>query len=132
MPDLATNSATIQTYRSGKSTMRIVASVILAVCAGAALAQAARPPKFEPIAEPPPLAIGIDNDGVADRGVRIAPQSIETIEETRPDGKRVVRIRNPNGSEYMLIEDRGDGTYARQVPSDSGVRIPLWILYEFW
>ncbi|MFN0300203.1 MAG: DUF2782 domain-containing protein [Burkholderiales bacterium] len=111
--------------------MRFVASVILAVCAGTVLAQAPRPPKFEPIAEPPPLAIGIDNDGAVDRGVRIAPRSNETIEESLPNGKHVVRIRNPNGTEYMLIEDRGDGTYARQIPSDSGVRIPLWILYEF-
>jgi hypothetical protein len=79
----------------------------------------------------PRLAIGIDNDGAIDRGVRIAPRSNETIEESLPNGKHVVRIRNPNGTEYMLIEDRGDGTYARQVPSDSGVRIPLWILLEF-
>lgn len=111
--------------------MRAIAFIVVVLCAGAADAQNRPAPKFEPIAEPPPLAIGIDNEGALDRGVRIAPRASETIEETRPDGKHVVRIRNPNGSEYMLIEDRGDGTYARQVPSDSGVRIPLWILLEF-
>ncbi len=111
--------------------MRAFASLVFALSTGVALAQARPPQKFQPIAEPPPLAIGVDNDSAADRGVRIAPRANETIEEYRADGKHVVRIRNPNGSEYMLIEDRGDGTYGRQNPSDSGVRIPLWILYEF-
>jgi Protein of unknown function (DUF2782) len=111
--------------------MRIIALLVLALGMGIALAQSRPPQKFEPIAEPPPLPIGIDNDEATDRGVRIAPRASETIEEYRPDGKHVVRIRNANGSEYLLIEDRGDGTYSRQNPSDSGVRIPMWILHEF-
>lgn len=100
--------------------------------AGAATAQVAPPPpQLEPITERPPALIGFDEDSAAERGIRLAPGAAERVEESVIDGRRVVRVINPNGTEYELIEDLGDGTHARQNAHDSGVRVPRWVIFRF-
>ena len=89
------------------------------------------PPKLEPIPEPPPQTIGIDRDGALERGVRLSPRSAETIDEFVLDGRRIIDVSNANGSEYYLIEDLGDGTFAGQNSQDSRVRVPRWVILRF-
>lgn len=85
------------------------------------------PPKLEPIPEAPPPAIGIDNDAGPEAGVRLAPQDGERIEEVLIDGRRVLRVVNPNGTEYVLIEDVAGGA-PTQGPGRSPAAVPLWVI----
>jgi hypothetical protein len=111
--------------------MRWLALLFLAVATSVAIAQAPPPPQIEAVPELPAPASAVEADPFAERATRPAPRSSEEIERSFRDGRHVSRVRNPAGAEYMLIEDRGDGTYIGQVPSDSGVRPPLWILFKF-
>lgn len=105
-------------------------SFALALPAGQALAQNRNvppPPKLEPIPEAPPPAIGLDNNPTPEAGVRLSPEGGERIEETVIDGRRVVRVINPNGSEYMLIEDVAGGGPV-QGAGRSPIAVPLWVI----
>lgn len=113
--------------------MVVPGRIICAACALAVSASTfaqAQVPKLEPVPEPPP-AIGFDQDSSLESGVRLSPRGDEIIEETIKDGFHTVRVRTANGWEYMLVEDLGDGQYARQRAHDSGVRIPMWVLRRF-
>lgn len=106
--------------------------IALALAAGVAVAgEAPRPPQIEPLPEPPPQSIGFDADPAMERGVRISPRAGESIEETIVDGRRVIRVHTPGGAQYVIREDLGDGTHARQTPGDTGVRVPMWVIVEF-
>lgn len=89
------------------------------------------PPRLEPIAEPPPPTIGIDIDTSNERGVRLSPGADNRVEDLVIDGKRNVRVANPDGSEYYLIEDLGDGTVTGQNSQDSRIRTPRWLILSF-
>jgi hypothetical protein len=106
-------------------------ALLALVVAQSAIAQAPPPPRLEPIPEPPPQSIGIDNDAAPDRGIRLTPGADERVEETVIDGKRAIRVINPNGTEYYLIEDLGDGTQTGQNSQDSRVRVPRWVIRRF-
>jgi hypothetical protein len=110
--------------------MRWLALLLLAVDMSVAIAQGP-PPQLEAIPELPAPVSAVDVDPSADRENRPVTRFSEEIERSFRGGRHVSRVRNPAGAEYMLIEDRGDGTYLGQVPSDSGVRPPLWILFQF-
>ncbi|MSQ19369.1 MAG: hypothetical protein EXR39_07360 [Betaproteobacteria bacterium] len=109
------------------STVAMGASIVV----GANVANAQTPPQFEAVPALPEPASSADIDPFANQVSRPALRSSEEVERSFRDGKHVSRVRNPAGAEYMLIEDHGDGTYLGQVPSDSGVRPPLWILFKF-
>jgi len=126
----------IEMYRPSPAavfrTGRIAIVVALVFATGAALAgEAPRPPRLEPLPEPPPQSIGFDADPASERGVRISPRAGDAIEETTVDGRRVIRVHTPGGGQYVIREDLGDGTYARQTPGDTGVRVPMWVIVEF-
>lgn len=101
-----------------------------AVALSASVCAQSPAPKLEPVPEPPP-AIGLDQDGSIERGVRLSPRGDEIIEESIKDGFHTVRVRTASGWEYMLVEDLGDGHYARQRAHDSGTRIPMWVIRRF-
>lgn len=107
-----------------------IACTICALAFGAGVCAQTSAPRLEPVPEPPP-AIGLDQDSSIERGVRLSPRGDEIIEETIKDGFHTVRVRTANGWEYMLVEDLGDGQYARQRPHDSGTRIPMWVIRRF-
>ncbi len=103
---------------------------ILALVLSASVCAQAPAPKLEPVPEPPP-AIGLDQDSSIEHGVRLSPRGDEIIEESIKNGFHTVRVRTASGWEYVLVEDLGDGQYARQRPHDSGVRIPMWVIRRF-
>ena len=108
--------------------MRRILSVLLVLCASAALAQS-RPPKLEPLPEPPPPPPMPSSD---EPSVRIPVQEGDKVEEVR-DGGRVVAIRvtPPNGKPYYLIDTAGNGAWVRRETLDSGVRPPMFPIYQF-
>ncbi|MBU0620363.1 MAG: DUF2782 domain-containing protein [Gammaproteobacteria bacterium] len=103
-----------------------MALACLAVTAYAAQPEA--PARAEP---PPPPQMSADN-GVDEPQVTIIKQSELTIEEYRANGRLyMIKVTPKVGAPYYLVDDRGDGRFARQDSMDSGLRVPRWIIKRF-
>ena len=106
---------------------RLLPALALLVALPAAAQQ--RPLDLEPVPEPPPSQIGFDQSG--ESGVTIAPREGRVEEILTPEGFQVIRVTTPEGLEYVLQENQGDGSFARQQSGDSGVRAPQWVIFRF-
>lgn len=105
----------------------LVAILCFASCA--ALAQQQRPPKLEPLPEPPPPPLVRDSD---EPGVRIAPQQGDRVEEYREGGRvTMLKVTPPHGTPYYLIDTTGNGNWMRRDSLDDGVRVPVWTIKTF-
>jgi hypothetical protein len=108
--------------------MRRLVLILLASFVSAAMAQT-RPPKLEPLPEPPPPpAI----PGPDEPQVRIPVQEADKVEEIR-DGGRVVmlKVTPPGGKPYYLVDTTGTGTWMRRDGLDDGLRVPMWPIITF-
>lgn len=64
--------------------------------------------------------------------VTITKQTEQTIEEYRVGGRLyMIKITPKHGKPYYLVDDRGDGKFARQEGLDTGFRPPRWVLHQF-
>ena len=87
-----------------------------------------RPPRPSP-RRPPPMTM---ERGIDEPQVNIIKQTEQTIEEYRVGGKLyMIKITPKHGAPYYLVDDRGDGKFARQESLDSGFRVPRWIIKSF-
>ncbi len=78
---------------------------------------------------PPPMSTG---DAIDAPEVKIIKQKDQTIEEYRIGGKLyMIKVTPKYGPPYYLVDDRGDGKFARQESLDSGFRVPRWIIKSF-
>jgi hypothetical protein len=110
--------------------MRRLLATLLVSVAFAAVAQQ-RPPKLEPLPEPPPPPISA-GPGVDEPRVRIPVQEGDRIEPIRQDGRVVaVKVTPPNGKPYYLIDTTGTGGWIRRESLDDGVRFPMFPILEF-
>ncbi|MFY9260142.1 MAG: DUF2782 domain-containing protein [Gallionella sp.] len=67
-----------------------------------------------------------------DTGVTITKQAEQTIEEYRMGGRLyMIKVTPKGGVPYYLVDDRGDGKFARQESLDTGFRPPQWIIHRF-
>lgn len=84
-----------------------------------------------PSAPPPPPMDA--NEAPSDEPVvTITKQTEQTIEEYRVAGKLyMIKITPKIGKPYYLVDDRGDGKFARMESLDSGFRPPRWVLFRF-
>ena len=90
------------------------------------------PPKLEPLPEPPPAAPEIANDPELEAQVTIVRRENETIEEFRVNGRlTMMKITPLHGRPYYLIANATDGTFVRRDSLDTGLRVPLWVLFSF-
>lgn len=103
-------------------------------------ALAADPVKLEPLPPPPELpaasAVQPVNTPVDDRtdesAVTITKQAEQTVEEYRVAGRLfMIKVTPKGGVPYYLVDDRGDGKFARQESLDTGFRPPQWIIHRF-
>jgi hypothetical protein len=93
-------------------------------------ATAQQPPELEPLPEPPPPAVALDEEALAERGVRIEPG--ERAEEFVAAGKRVIRVTRPNGAVYDLIEQQGGAGSAQSGDASStNFSVPQWLLFRW-
>src|SRR4051812_21916482 len=92
---------------SFRSRFRHGAAALLLAAALPAAAQ--QPPRLEALPEPPPLPPGAEGDQPGEPSVDIRRGENQQIEETVVNGQRVVRVTQPDGNVYYLLEDRGDG-----------------------
>lgn len=106
--------------------MRLITTMLLIGLTNAALAES-----VQPIPSPPPM-----NNEAADADleppVTIIQQAEQTVEEYRANGKLyMIKIIPKIGVPYYLVDDLGDGKFARQESLDSGVRMPRWVIHKF-
>jgi len=84
-----------------------------------------RPPGLKPV---PGGAPGPD-DAPA---VTIKPSGQGSVVEYRTNGKLyMIKVTPKVGKPYYLIDQKGDGQFARQDSLDSGMRPPMWVVKEF-
>ena len=113
--------------------MRKIVFAVLFCFAAAALAQApARPPNLQPLPPPPPPPPGMELDPTLEPQVTIRKRGEDTVEEYRIAGRLyMVKVTPPHGVPYYLIDQRGDGTFTRQESSDTGLRVPMWVIHSW-
>lgn len=110
----------------------ILKSVFFAAALAVALPAAAQDrSKAQPIPEPPPPP-GMELDPALEPQVTILKRGEDTVEEYRVAGKLyMIKVTPPGGKPYYLIDERGDGKFARQEAHDSGIRPPMWVIHQF-
>lgn len=124
--------------------MRLLAFLLLGGVSLTALAGQPVPANLEPLSPPPaltpvsdvPVISGVSTtrpQDVADEpAVTITKQAEQTIEEYRMGGRLyMIKVTPKGGVPYYLVDDRGDGKFARQESLDSGFRPPQWIIHRF-
>lgn len=105
------------------------ALLILAFAFAMPVAAQAPPPQLEPVPEPPPeIGLGSSPTGPA---VSIQPGSQDRTEEYNIDGRRYVRVVQPNGHEYYLVEDLAQAGLAPSEQSTDNISVPQWQLLQF-
>src|SRR5512137_92100 len=107
--------------------MRLLALLLLACLSASAYAE--QPSNLKPLPPPPSLD---PNESPDEPQVTITKQTEQTIEEYRSNGKLyMIKVTPKHGKPYYLIDDRGDGKFARQESLDSGLRVPSWVILKF-
>jgi hypothetical protein len=109
--------------------MRLIALFLLACLSSAVYAEDVKPSDLKPLPPPPALDPSESPD---EPQVTITKQTDQTVEEFRSHGKLyMIKITPKHGKPYYLIDDRGDGKFARQESLDSGLRVPQWVILKF-
>ncbi len=105
-----------------------LAVLVCALFGSIANAQQKRPPKLEPLAEPPPPPPMPIEEPV----VRVPVQQGDKIEEVREGGRVVMlKVTPPHGRPYYLVDTTGSGNWMRRDSLDDGVRVPMWPIHTF-
>ena len=108
-----------------------IASLAFFIAVGAT-AQKAPPQRLEPLPEPPPPPPEIANDPELEPQITIVRRQTETIEEYRVNGRlTMVKVTPKTGRPYYLVADGADGAFIRRDSLDSGLRVPMWLLFSF-
>ncbi len=109
--------------------MRLIALFFLVCLSSAVYAEDGKPSDLKPLPPPPVLDPSESPD---EPQVTITKQTEQTVEEFRSNGKLyMIKITPKHGKPYYLIDDRGDGKFARQESLDSGLRVPQWVILKF-
>ena len=111
--------------------VKLVSTFAFAV-ALAAFAQKPPPAKLEPLPEAPPPPPEIASDPELEPQVTIVRRPTETIEEYRVNGRlTMIKVIPRTGRPYYLVADGTDGTFIRRDSLDTGVKVPMWLLFSF-
>ena len=91
-----------------------------------------RPPNLQPVPEPPPPPKGFELDSALEPEITVVKRGNETVEEYRMGGKLyMMKVTPAGGTPYFLVDNHGDGTFARQNAHDTGLRPPMWVIHSF-
>jgi uncharacterized protein DUF2782 len=118
--------------RSSRSSLSATCVVAFFAMAMAHAEPAPPPPALEPLpeAQPPPLEIA--NDPELEPQVTIVRRDKETHEEYRIGGRLVwIKVTPQYGRPYYLVADGAHGTFIRRDSLDTGLRVPMWLLFTF-
>ena len=112
--------------------MRFLSFLLLSGFSLTALAAQPVPANLEPLPPPPAYDAGPDAVPQEEPEVTITKQTEQTVEEYRVGGKLyMIKITPKIGVPYYLVDDKGDGKFARMESLDSGIRVPRWIIHRF-
>jgi hypothetical protein len=114
--------------------MRTLFIALLLCIALPIAAQTSRPPGLQPVPEPPPPPKGFELDPQTEPEVTVVIKAGgERVEEYRVGGKLYMMKVTPSGggTPFYLIDQRGDGHFARQESRDTGLRPPMWVIHQF-
>ena len=118
--------------------MKIIFAALLSVLAMDAVAQSAartRPQGTVPLEEAPPPPAMVEVDPALEKQTTTTTRidGENSVQEYRVRGKVYMqRVTPKNGRPYVLIDQKGDGTFTKQDNTlDNGVRVPQWVLLEF-
>jgi hypothetical protein len=90
------------------------------------------PPKLEPLPEPPAPPPAVASDPEFEPQVTIIHHETETIEEFRVNGRlTMVKVTPRHGRPYYLVAEGAEGAFVRRDSLDTGLRVPLWVLFSF-
>lgn len=120
--------------RNSDVTRLCLALAGLALCLSAAAQSAPRPlpPGVAPLEDIPPPPRIRESDAVLEPQVTIRQEAERTVTEYRLNGKLyMLRVTPAHGKPYVLVDNRGDGQFARQDDLDTKLRVPQWVLLEF-
>lgn len=111
--------------------MRLITTLLLSSLLGIAYAGEQRPADLQPLPPPPPMDTSA-TDSDLEPQVTITKKSDMTVEEYRSGGKLyMIKVTPKVGPPYYLVDERGDGKFARQESLDSGLRPPTWVIHRF-
>ncbi len=83
-----------------------------------------------PDVPPPPPGVNLDAGPEVEQRIVIKPEG-EAV-EYRVGGKLfMIKVTPKFGKPYYLVDNKGDGSFARQEGLDSGIRPPQWIIHQF-
>ena len=100
----------------------------------AASACAEAPADVEPLPDipPPPADIRPFDDSIEEPQITIRREERGTVEEYRISGKLyMLKITPEAGAPYYLVDSDGDGHFETHSPTDSGARVPMWVIGTF-
>lgn len=105
--------------------MRTSLLLLTLMLSGLAVAQPGdRPPVLQPVPD------GVPGDEAP--SVTIKPSSQGRVVEYRAHGRLyMLKVIPRVGKPYYLVDQKGDGQFARQDSLDSGLRPPMWVIKEF-
>jgi len=105
--------------------------LVVGIALTAAAEKAPPPPDLQPLPEAPPPPPEIANDPDLQPQVTIIQREHETVEEYRVNGRlTMVKVTPVHGRPYYLVAN-SDGTFIRRDSLDTGLRVPLWVLFSF-
>ena len=83
-------------------------------------------------AVPPPPPEMAAFDAALEPEVIIKKRDGETVEEFRISGKLyMIKVTPASGPAYYLVDDTGNGNFSRMEATDSGTRVPRWLIKSF-
>ena len=112
--------------------MRFLSLLLLSGFSISALAADPLPGNLEPLPRPPVFTPEPEPSGSDESEITIIKQTELTVEEYRSGGRLyMIKVTPKIGPSYYLVDDRGDGKFARQESHDSGLRPPQWVIHRF-
>ena len=116
----------------------VLVGVVAVFAVSLALTAAAQqtPAKLEPLPEAAPAPPEIANDAELQAALQAQVKQLQrenqTVEEYRSNGRlRFVRVTPQHGRSYYLIADAANGGFVRRDSLDSGLKVPMWVLFSF-
>jgi hypothetical protein len=89
-----------------------------------------RPSNLQPLPEvPPPPAMAGES---LEPQVTITKRGDDKVEEHRVNGKLyMIKVTPPNGTPYYMVDQKGDGSFARHEGHTDNLRVPQWVVGTF-
>ena len=122
------------TSRAHKWTGAALAALFLCL-ATSVLAETAPvppPPALEPLPEAEPAPPEIAGDAELQDEIKVYHRDQQTIEEHRVAGRLTwIKVTPQHGRPYFLVADGPNGGFSRRDSLDTGLRVPMWLLFSF-